>query len=477
MQKDVGSFIVAVFIAPVIGIGLSNYLLFELAQVDLTQGIEGMTRACLADPSPALCGALQEFRWLKYGSIGALAATILLPLGYMLVLLMLAGKRAALAHGFPILVRVCLALLPLILVCHALLVGAITWEAMEYGLIRRGYLALFLAAIAGALLLAAFNILTDMGRLLAIEPLRVTGIVLDEKRLPDLYARVRRIAQKLEVPAPGYIVVGIEPMVFMTSMSVKLRGVGDMPEGETLYVSALALRTLDPVELDGLLAYELAHFRAEDLAFSRRFAPAQAALVSAVESVEEDKDEHMFMKLAKAPAYGLLSVMLLVLRWRMKKVTREREGSADQAALAFAPAQQLVPMIVKMTALGSQWTSFRAGLANLMNRGIGRRNIADDYLRRVAASPLADLTAWTTPHPLDNHLTLAERLVALGVEGTSQIAAAMTALRASAATSNADLVALEEEVTGIDLDYTRVPGHPIRIAESTELPAELAAGQ
>jgi Zn-dependent protease with chaperone function len=268
----------------------------------------------------------------------------------------------------------------------------------------------------------------------------------------------------------------------MTSMPVRLRGVGDMPEGETLYLSSLALRTLDDTECEGLLAAELAHFRPAELAFSRRFAPAQAALVNAVESVDEDPDEGAFLRLSKMPAYGLLSLMLLVLRWRMKKVNYDRETSADRAALDFAPASRLTSMMVKMTALGSQWSGFREGLTQLMNRGVGRRNIGNDYLRRIdeklaRSAPdkmSAELAGQATLHPLDAHLTLEQRAQALGEE--PQVPAALIALRAAInkATDSA-LAAVEAEVTQTDLDYTRVPGHPIDVSDTPELPPELAS--
>jgi Zn-dependent protease with chaperone function len=481
VNKDIGSFVVSVLLAPIIGIAMSAYLLFQVAQADLTISFDDYARACAAEHLP-ICGVIAEFRLLQRLSFGALAATILLPLGYTLVLLSLANNRAALARGFPLLVRVCLALLPLVLASHAVLIAFVSFEALVHEMVRPNmFIVLAVLAVIGALLLAAFNILTDMRRLLAIEPVRVTGIAIDEARMPDLFSRVRRIAQKLSATPPRHIAIGVEPMVFMTSIPVRLRGIGDLPEGETLYLSTLALRTLDETELDGLLAYELAHFRGSDLAFSQRFAPAQAALVNAVESVDEDSDESVFMKVAKAPAYGLLSLMLFVLRWRMKKVIVEREAAADHAALAFAPAPKMIPMIIKMTALGSQWPEFRAGLATLMNRGEGRRNIAKDYLRRIAdhlgkSDPgklRFELSAMITPHPLDTHLSLGARAAAIGIDEKSLIAAVIAALRAEPA-PNPALAALEETVTTTDQDYTRVPGHPIAISDSLELPPELS---
>lgn len=485
MNKDIGTFVLSILIAPVFGILFSLYALQLVAMSDPEGG--GMTaivRWCAENHDARMyCHALREFTLLKSLSFVALVATILLPLTYTVILLSLSGNRAALARGYPLLVRICLAVLPFILVAHAILIAFIAWEAIEYRFWHPSAFLLFaIVAVVGALLLAAFNILTDMRQMLAVEPLRVTGIAVDESRAPDLHARARRIAQKLGAAAPRHIVVGIEPMVFMTSIPVRLRGVGDVPEGETLYVSTLALRTLDDTELDGLLAYEIAHFTGSDLAFSRRFAPAQAALANAVDSVDEDVSESVFMRIAKAPAYGLLSLMLLVLRWRMRQVHVDREAAADQAALGFAPALRMIPMIIKMTVLGSQWLEFRRGLTDLMNRGIGRRNIARDYLQRLrdhlgkadAGKLRFELSQMTTPHPLDPHLSLGMRAASIGIDDKNLIAPTVIALRQEQPEKPV-LVAIEEEVTKADLDYTRVPGHPIKLEETVDLPKELTA--
>lgn len=477
MQKDIGSFVLSVLIGPVFGLVMSLHMMSLFPVEDAT--------VCASNPSHFGCQLAFEFRLLVGLSVGALAATILLPLGYTIALFVLARKRTSLAYGFPILIRVCLLLLPLILVAHAALVGLVTWEAIQFRAIRPNlYIVGAILAVVGALLLAAFNILTGMRAMLAIEPVRATGVPLGESQLPEIHARVRRIAQKLGAVAPRHIAIGIEPTMFMTGTTVRLRGVGDMPEGDTLYVSTLALRTLDEAELEALLAFELSRFRGADLEFSRRFAPAQTALVNAVESVDEDAEESVFMKLAKTPAYGLLSLMLVILRWRMKPVIAAREAEADRAAREVTSVSKVMPMIVKMTVLGSQWAEFRAGLAELMNRGVGRHNIGADYLRRLRdylggvdpARLHVNLSAKSTPHPFDAHRTLAERATALGIDAKLLIPSTIAAIRAPAP-ADAVIDAIEAEVTKTDLDYTRVPGHPIKIADEQELPAELAHAQ
>ena len=135
-----------------------------------------------------------------------------------------------------------------------------------------------------------------------------------------------------------------------------------------------------------------------------------------------------------------------------------------------------------MTVIGSQWSGFREGLASLMNRGVGRSNVAQDYLQRLRgflgnADPgklRFELSSMSTPHPLDSHLPLAERAAALGIDEKSLIPAVVAALRA-APVANPALDAIEREITIADQDYTRVPGHPIAISDAPELPVELAS--
>ena len=291
-KNDIPGFVISVFLAPVLGLVVAMMMLVGLGEPG--QSIGEMARFCSypQDFPNRDCAALHQALQLRNFALLALGGTILLPLGYSLAVFVLARNRAALGRGFPILVRICLLLLPVILVGHAALVALDTLNLYQLGLFPRSSLLMIaIALVVCGLLLSAFNILAGMRGMLAIDPLRVTGIAVEESKLPALYARARLLAQKLGAVAPRQIVLGIEPTPFMTSMPVRLRGIGDLPEGETLYLSTLALEVLDDGELDAILAQELAHFRGPDLVFSQKFAPAHAGLLNAVDSVSDDANE------------------------------------------------------------------------------------------------------------------------------------------------------------------------------------------
>jgi hypothetical protein len=482
-KNDITGLLISLFLAPVAGLIISAVMLAH-ATGTMDRSTESLIEFCASPQATHAwgCDGFYQGLLLRKLSLVALGLTLLLPLGYSIAVSLLARNRAALARGFPIVVRVCLLTLPLIIVAHAVLAAFCVFELWFLALMPRNSLLLIgVCAVIGAMLLSAFNILTGMRSMLAIEPLRATGIVVDEQRLPALHARVRAIARKLGAVAPGKIVVGIEPTPFMTSLPVRLRGSCDLPDGETLYVSTLVIQMLDEGELDAILAREIAHFHGVDLVFSRKFAPAHAGLVNALESVDDDASENPAIRMSKLPAFGLLSFMLWVLKGRLARANFEREELADRVALAMATAPRLMSGEAKLTALGVQWPAFRAGLNELMNRGVGRRNIARDYLARTRTflantdqrELQANLSKMATPHPADGHLSLNAHGYVLQLDEKPVIVAAVIALRAERPVDPV-LREIEEEVTAADLDYTRVPGHPIEILASEELPSELA---
>jgi hypothetical protein len=69
--------------------------------------------------------------------------------------------------------------------------------------------------------------------------------------------------------------------------------------------------------------------------------------------------------------------------------------------------------------------------------------------------------------------TLAARATAVGVAAEPLIGPVLARL-AEERPAPAVLTRIEEQVTQIDLEYVRVPGHPIRLSEDDALPPELA---
>jgi Zn-dependent protease with chaperone function len=487
VTKGIGEFILAGLAAPGLGLFASWFGLDRLSKHNDVPVAEMADYCARLDPAlvGAGCESVELLTLLQQLSIAALAATIAVPLLYWLCALVLGRSSAALARFFPPLVRVFLFLLPLLLAAHGALVWWATWELIEEGVMPRNWHILAIPLFLGAgLFLSAFSILVDISRLLAIDPLGVTGVVVKPSDHPDLHARVARLAAKLGSRPPERIVIGIEPNAFVASMPIRLRGVEELPAAETLYLSTTVLRVIDDAELDALIAHELGHFRGADLEFSRRFAPAFNSLGQAVQGVsldDGDDAENPWLRVARLPAIGLLSLMILILGSVVHRIQREREFAADRASLEVSKPDAVVSLLIKFAALTLQWGDFRQGLNRLLDRGCARRNISADYLARtrqyLARATPTDMRALLleahTPHPLDSHPTLAARSEAVGISPDAQVATVLAQLRTDRP-APAILEMIEEQVTRIDLDYVRVPGHPIKLSEETALPPELA---
>jgi Zn-dependent protease with chaperone function len=411
----------------------------------------------------------------------ALFVTLALPLLYLLGAVLLGRNRNLLARYFPPLVWTVLGILPLLLAAHGILVWFASWEMVQMGLIPANLkLMAILGSLGLLLLISALSIVTAMKRLLELDPLRVTGVVLEKHEMRSLFERVARIARRLGSREPERIVLGIEPTAYVANVPLRLRGVGDLPQAETLYLSTVALRVLDDAELDALIGHELGHFRGADLEFSSRFAPAFRSMALAIESVATEGDENDSASFAILPAIGFLTFMIYTLRRIVSGIGRQREFAADQASLEVSNPRAVASLLVKFTLLSSQWDDFRLGVGRLLHQGVSRRNFSLDYLARtrefmgaVNAEKMGRaLLRDHTPHPLDSHPTLAERATAVGIDAAASVEPSLLAMTADRPAPT-ELEAIEERITAIDADYYRHPANPVHISDSAELPPEL----
>ena len=477
-------FVISVLVAPLLGWFAADHGMAAIAAYNEVSTAEAW--AYCSDPSVTTsgCTEMRLLMVLHHLAVAGLVATAAIPLLYWICAALLARDRDLLARFFPPLVRVFLVLLPLLLVAHGLLVWVAGWKLLEQGMLPNDWRVLAAIALVGAgLVFAAFCIVVELRRLLELEPLRATGIVVEKSEYPELFARVARIATKLGSREPERIVLGIEPNAYVAAVPMRLRGVGDLPQAETLYLSTVALRILDDAELDALIGHELGHFRGADLEFSSRFAPVFTSLGHAVQSValDDDDEENGWIRLGRMPAVGLLSLMIYILDRAVSGIGRMREFAADAAAVEVSHPKAIVSLLIKFNVIGLHWGPFQRGVSALLHRGMGRRNLSLDYLARTGtlldAIPAADLRTLLlearTPHPLDTHPSLAARAAAVGVDPQSLITASLAALRVPRPVPPV-LRTIEERITAIEVDYSRVPGHPVAISEEEALPPELA---
>jgi Zn-dependent protease with chaperone function len=483
----VGKILLLIFslmLAPGLGLFAALYGGNQLIEGSEFKSIAEASAYCAqsAAESSEGCAILDTLQLVRTASLIALIATLGLPLVYLVAAKSLGHNRDLLARYFPPLVWVVLGILPVLLVLHGLLVWVASWELVQMGIIPSNLkLMLFLGLLGGGLVLAAITIVANMRKLMAIEPLRVTGVVVESHEMPDLFARVARIARRLRSREPERIILGVEPTAYVANMPVRLRGVGDLPRAETLYLPTGALRLLDDAELDALIGHELGHFRGADLEFSSRFAPVYRSLGLAIESVATDEDDEGGISLGAAPALGLLTFMIYTLNRTVNRIGREREFAADQAAVEVSPPQAIASLLVKFSMMSARWDAFRQGIGVLLHRGVGRKNISRDYIAHtrqfMAAIPAEELHRALfeahTPHPLDTHPSFSQRAAAVGVDPAPVIPASLAAMKVDRP-EPAGLAAVEERITLIDVDYYRHPSSPVEISDEPELPPELS---
>jgi Zn-dependent protease with chaperone function len=379
-------------------------------------------------------------------------AALVLPAAYTGVLLLLSRRLDGLAHGF---------LLPLVLVC----LGALAALTMAQGvvLLLTAYelganLDLTIWMDLAGLMLIGSGILALPGLVMfgTVPPLECTGIVVTDE-LPQLRARVQRVAALLGIAAPPRIIVGLEPRCFAAAAPVALRG-GDLcPAEETVYLPLLALRVLTDAELDAVIGHELAHFRGGDVYFRQRFFPAMHTL--------------RLKELITLPRIAL-ACMLLFAGLLSTGISQQRELAADRAAAQAANPAAVIAAIFKVGVLGAAWRAWpqldpdRPAIqhiaanhpeslqhSNLIERQL---DIAQTLLARYNSRVNRDaLREWLfearLAHPLDTHPTNSQRAAALGVDMDAVLDGVLRDINHPTETERCSY--LEQEITFLELQF------------------------
>jgi heat shock protein HtpX len=149
---------------------------------------------------------------------------------------------------------------------------------------------------------------------------------IDEAQAPDLFALIRRLAQRAQIPMPRvYIIPQETPNAFAT---------GRNPQNAAVAVTEGIMRLLDREELAGVLAHELGHVRNRDT-LTMTVAATLAGALSHIASMamwgamfgggsSDDDRGH--------PIAGLLGIVLAPLAATLIQmaISRSREFSADE---------------------------------------------------------------------------------------------------------------------------------------------------
>lgn len=154
----------------------------------------------------------------------------------------------------------------------------------------------------------------------------------DPQQAPELYAMVRRLAERAELPMPRlYIIPDESPNAFAT---------GRDPHHAAVAVNQGLLRILNQPEVEGVLAHELAHIKHRDILISTIAATmagaltmlahfAQYALIFGGFGRGDDEEEGGMNPLA---AIIMIIVAPIAAMLIQMAISRSREYAADHAA-------------------------------------------------------------------------------------------------------------------------------------------------
>jgi Zn-dependent protease with chaperone function len=418
-----------------------------------------------------VAGAVWSAEALWQGAALVLAAAIVVTAGFVGALYLLRARSEWLARCFTLVVRPTMMAVAVLLVLQ----GALILFALSV-LLPDGGPGLWFVVMALGFGWVGVLILIEAFKPWRLNSLAVAGSLLQPQQLPDLRARIGRLAQRLGVSPPAQIILGLEPGIFVTSLPIKLRGRDPLPRAETLYLPVYALRLFSDEELDAVIGHELGHFRNADLAFTLRFAPGLRALANTAENVSpEDVDAHalgQWFRIARLPAYLLMQAMTITLIRIVNRIRRARELGADRASIEVSSPAAAASALVKGSLMALPWYQFHSANRAYLASGRARPNLSADYMARLvegvrAADPngiATFLLEWHIPHPVDTHPSLAERLRALRADPVQAIEAALNEM-SQQAPAEEELIALEQAITAFENDWTRVPGTPIVVDE------------
>jgi Zn-dependent protease with chaperone function len=490
MRKAIVTFVLVILAAPLFGLLASGAVGARLATGPFSQ--QAIDSVCdsrgqaLVSGAGEFCDLLGANSLLWKASLGLLALTLLLPSLYAASAYAIGRSQQWLARCFPWLVRPTMAGLSVLLMLQGLLVAYAGW-------VIGGAFSAFGSAILAALIVCtllglgfagvALLVIVEAFRPWGVEPMPVIGAVVTPEQLPKLTERVARLAEQMNAKPPERIVVGLEPIPFVTSVPLKLRGTGILPPAETLYLPMWLLRALDEQQLDALIGHELAHFRAGDLAFTLRFAPSFRGLAHATESVAlevNERDRTPVWSLARLPAMFLIQGMAVVLRLAVNRIRRTREFEADRVAVTVSSGDATASALVKVLVLSLMWKRFREGNAKYLSLGRAHLNLSARYLHALAGvlSKLDrvgfrdELLKLRLAHPTDTHPILAERIQALGLTPAAVFDRSIEELLQRREPIEG-LQALERAVTAIENDWMSIPGRPL-VWDTSEEPASIS---
>jgi Zn-dependent protease with chaperone function len=355
------------------------------------------------------------FRWMiRLSALSILASVVVFALAGLCVLLSLKSQRSqylSLAIGWNVL---------RIYATFQTVIQGIVLVALSYWVTALWFNRYFpkLIFIAGALALAGiFAVVKAIFKRTDVT-LDVDGALLSREgsAAGRFFDELSAICKKVGTAPPDQVIVGIDDNFFVTEVPVRLGG--ETKTGRTLFASLSLLKQLPTAEAEGVLAHELAHFSGADTFYSKKTAPLLAAYQRYLEALYSGGIGHIvfyFMNCFR----GLFAVSL-------GKRSREREFRADRIAAETTSPRDMAGALLRITAYSKFRNEIQLKLFE-QDRVMETTNIAEQIADGFSASASRfaaeqDLGELRSSHPFDSHPPLADRLAAVGVPLSPEMA-------------------------------------------------------
>lgn len=369
------------------------------------------------NPIPELqeiCSTNENLNLMSISALGAGTVGITLLLIIWFAGIISRSNRKLLLIIFkPGLYLTAIILIGLILVYAALAMGAIYYgESMLIRRIHIGIIAVIgFGALSGVLVVAknTFSLLKKAQTF-------VIGINILRNDAPKLWKQVEDIANQLGALSPKHIVIGLDPIFFVTEADVVCLS-GNL-SGRTLYCSLPLSRILSLSEFSSVIGHELGHFKGLDTKFSKSFYPIYRGTTSAIFSLQAAGGDGS-ASIALLPAIAILSYFLECFSVAESRISRDRELSADKEGANITNPITMSTTLVKVHVFYGIWNTIQQAAGEALREGKAFINVSKTYaeiaLNQANPDVLDGIAETQLSHPTDSHPPLCIRLEALGI--------------------------------------------------------------
>lgn len=366
---------------------------------------------------PGLEEICADNRNLKLMRAGAIAAG---GIGLALILAMRLAGTAAQSNRRLLLTffKPGFYLTALILVGLVFLNAAVTMTALYYGelvLIKRVHPFIILAVGAGAFL-GITAMISNLFSLVRKAEIQVTGKAVSREEAPALWQKVEELARRLGALQPDQIIVGLDPNFFVTEADVV--GLDGKRSGRTLYCSLPLCRILSTDEFSSIIGHELGHYQGQETEYSLKFFPIYRGTLSSIESLR-NAGSGTFRAATLRPAIAVLGYFLECFATAERRISRQRELSADQTGVSIFGAKTFAAALVKVHAFAGIWERVAEAAVGVLKEGRMLVNASKTYAgaarEHSSVRALQGLAEKRLTHPTDSHPPLFKRMEALGL--------------------------------------------------------------